>query len=366
MKKSKTWFFIIVFLIFGGVFGWYFLKQYFIAKFFANFVPPPQVISTATATNATWQPYLTTVGTVDSDNSVDISSEVAGQIKALFFKNGQNVKKGSPLIQLDDAAEQAQKAEIEAQLQLALSNLERTKNLFAQRFTTQSAFDDANSKAKQLKANLDNINASIAKKLIRAPFNGKIGISQVDLGQYVSAGLVCANLQALHVYNVKFFLPQQEVKNIALNEKIKVSVDAYPGEFFDGSVTAIDSKVDTNTRTIEVAATIDNSSNKLYPGMFVNVKLFLNPIPNTIVVPQTAVTYTLYGDSVFLVHLNEKKDEKNQFLGTVTRTFVRTGDKQENSVVILEGLKAGDIVVNSGQSKLEDGTTVAVNNSNPL
>ena len=355
-----------LFVVFGGIFGWYNLKQYFIAKFFANFVPPPQVVSTVLATSVTWQPYITYVGSISAANSLDISSEVAGQIKKIFFKNGQHVKKGTPLIQLDDAAEQAQRADVEAQLQLAESNLERTKSLFSQKVSTQLALDEAMSKAKQLKANLENINASIAKKLIRAPFDGKIGISQVDLGQYVSAGLVCVNLQALNIYEVKFSLAQQDIKNISLNQKISVSVDAYPNEFFDGFITAIDSKVDDSTRTIEIAASVDNSSKKLYPGMFVNVKVFLTSMPNTLIVPQTAIAYTLYGDNVFVVTLNGKKDAKNQDLGTVKRTFVKTGDKQENNVVILEGIKSGDIVVNSGQSKLEDGTAVAINNSNPL
>ena len=366
MKKSMILTIIGLIVVFGGVFGWYTLKQHFIAQFFAHFTPPPQVISTANATSVTWQPYITSVGSIGATNSVDISSEVPGQIKSVFFKNGQNVKKDDPLIQLDDRAERAQRADIQAQLQLAESNLERTKNLFLEKVSTQSALDDATSKAKQLKANLENINSSISKKLIRAPFDGKIGISQIDLGQYVSAGLVCASLQALNTYNVKFSLPQQDIKNVALKQKVTVSTDAYPNEFFDGYITAIDSKVDDNTRTIEIEATVDNSNNKLYPGMFVSLKLFLPTLPNTIILPQTAVTYTLYGDSVFVVSLTGKKDAKNQDLGTVKRTFVKTDDKQENNVVISEGIKAGDIVVNSGQSKLEDGTSVSVNNTNPL
>lgn len=366
MKKPMMLTIILLIVVFGGIFGWYSVKQHFMNQYFAHFVPPPQTIATTAAANATWQPYLAAVGSIGSANGVDISPEVAGQIKKIYFDSGTFVKKGDPLIQLDDASERAQRADIAAQLELAKTNLERTKRLFSEKVTTQSALDDAASKVKQLSANLENMTSSIAKKLIRAPFDGKIGISQVDLGQYVKDGTVCASLQALNAYTVKFTLPQEDIKNISLKQKVQVSVDTYPDEFFDGFVTAIDSKVDDNTRTIKLEAAIDNSNNKLYPGMFVNLKLFLPPEPNSVVLPQTAVTYTLYGDSAFIVTLNGKKDTQNQDLGTVKRVFVKTGDKQDNRVVISEGIKAGDIVATAGQSKLEDGSPVVINNSNPL
>jgi membrane fusion protein (multidrug efflux system) len=366
MKKPMVLTLLGLLVVFGGVFGWYNLKQYFIKKYFSTFTPPPQTISTVVASYQKWQPYLNSVGSVFATNSVDISSEVAGQIKQIYFTSGQLVTKGTALIQLDDASEKAQLEEIKAQLQLAQSNFDRTKNLYQQKATTKSAFDDAASKLKQLKAGYENVTSNIAKKLIRAPFDGKIGISQVDLGQYVSAGLVCASLQAQNAFNVKFSLPQQDIKNIFLKQKVSVFTDAYPDDKFEGYVSAIDSKVDENTRTIEVEATVENTNNKLYPGMFVNLNIYLTPNPNTIVLPQTAITYTLYGDSAFVVTLLNKKDSNNYELGTVKRVFVKTDDKQENKVVILEGIKAGDIVVNSGQSKLEDGSSVAINNSNPL
>lgn len=215
-------------------------------------------------------------------------------------------------------------------------------------------------------ANFDNINSALAKKLIRAPFDGKIGIKQINVGQTISAGQVIASLQASRALHADFALPQQDVHNLALKQKVSVTTDAYPNQSFDGSINAIDSKIDETTRTISLQATIDNPDGKLYPGMYVNISLFLPEIPNSIVVPQTAISYTLYGDSAFIVTLNGKKDEHGQQLGTVKRVFVRTGDKKENSVVVLEGIKPGDLVVNSGQLKLDDGTSVAVNNSTEL
>lgn len=353
-------------VVFGGIFGWYALKQQFINHFFSTFTPPPQTVSTVVAANVTWQPYLVAVGSIGATNGVDISPEVPGQIKSIFFTSGQFVKKDAPLVQLDDSSEKAQLADVHAQLDLAKTNLSRTKNLYAQQATTKSALDDANAKVKQLQANFDNISSSISKKLIRAPFDGKIGISLIDLGQFINAGQICTSLQAVNAYNVKFFLPQQDFKNITLKQAVKISSDAYPNEVFDGYVTAVDSKIDENTRTIKVEAIVNNSSGKLIPGLFVNVKLILPDEPNTTTVPQTAVASTLYGDSAFIVTLNGKKDEKNLELGTVKRVFVHTGDKQENTVVILEGIKPGDIVVNSGQLKLDDGTAIVVNNSIPL
>ncbi|MES2615466.1 MAG: efflux RND transporter periplasmic adaptor subunit, partial [Bdellovibrionota bacterium] len=222
MNKPMAWTIGGLVLVFSGIFGWYNLKQHFIKEFFAHFTPPPQAVSTAVAKRVTWQPYISAVGNIGATNGVDISPEVSGQIVHVYFGSGQFVKKGDALIQLDDKSEKAQLADIQAQLQLAKTNLARTKSLLEQKVSTQSAYDDATSKVKQLQANYENVISSISKKLIRAPFDGKIGISQIDYGQYIAAGQVCVSLQAINAYNVKFFLPQQDIKNIALNQVVKV------------------------------------------------------------------------------------------------------------------------------------------------
>ena len=368
MKRTMSLTIIGLLIVFGGIFGFYNFKQYMIGKFFASYAPPPQVVSTIQAKAVTWQPFLTAVGNMTAIQGVDVSPEVGGQVKHIYFQSGQHVTKGMPLFQMDDATEQAQLSDIRAQLQLAQTNLQRAQRLFSQKVTTQSALDDSATKVKQLQANFENIESQISKKLVRAPFDGNIGISQIHVGQVVSAGQVSVSLQSIHALYSQFVLPQKDIRNIQVKQAVKVTTDTYPNESFDGYISAIDSKVDDSTRTIEVQATIDNSFGKLYPGMFVNLKLFLPPLPNTVVVPQTAVTYTLYGDSAFVVTLTGKQDEKNHNnLGIAKRVFVKTSDKQDNTVVVSEGIKAGDIVVDSGQSKiLEDGATIAINNSNPL
>ncbi|KAB8033729.1 efflux RND transporter periplasmic adaptor subunit [Fluviispira multicolorata] len=363
MAKRITFTLIGLLIIFGGIFGWYGVRQYFMKKYFATFTPPPQTVSVATAKLESWQPFLYAVGNLKAVDGVEISSEVSGQVKVIYFKSGELVKQGQALIQLDDASEQAQLKDINAQLQLAKVNDHRTKKLFTQGATSQASVDDSSSKSKQLQANYENISSAIAKKLIRAPFSGKIGIKQVNVGQYISPGFSCASLQSAHVLNVHFSLPQQEISKIALKQEVLVISDAYPELTFKGSVTAIDSKVDESTRTIQAQATIDNKENKLLPGMFVSAKILLPIIPNTITLPQTAITYTLYGDAAFLVNLKGQKTATGEDLGTVSRILVKTGEKRDNTVVILDGIKAGDTIVSSGQLKLIDGSSIVINNS---
>lgn len=362
LKNPMTATILGLVILFGGIFGWYGLKQFFIKQFFAHFSPPPMVISAVQAQSTDWQPYLYAVGSLSAIEGVDISPEVPGQVKEIYFHSGDQVKKDVPLIRLDDASEKAQQKEIQAQLSLAELNLSRTNKLFSQKVASQASLDDATAKVKQLRANLENVNSALSKKMIRAPFDGKIGIKQVNVGQTISPGQVIASLQTSHSLHADFVLPQQNVQSIALKQQVSVTTDAYANEHFDGFINAIDSKVDDTTRTIALQATIDNPDGKLYPGMYVNLSLFLPKIPQSTVVPQTAITYTLYGDSAFIVTLNGKKDDKGHPLGTVKRVFVRTGDKQDNSVVILEGIKPGDLVASSGQLKLDDGTSVVVSN----
>jgi len=368
MKSKKPLIFTLIALvvIFGGIFAWYGLRQHFINQFFAHFGQEPQVISAHAAKKQDWQPYLYAVGDLNSISGADISPEVPGRVTAIYFKSGAPVKTGDPLLQLEDSSEKAQLKNIGAQLQLAQINLTRSQNLFAKKVTSKAALDEASSQVKQLEARFDDLNSQLSKKLLRAPFDGKIGIKQINVGQVVSAGQVVVSLQVNHALHADFSLPQQNIAEVAVKQKVLVSTDAYLDKKFEGFVNAVDSKVDETTRTIAVQATVDNSDGKLYPGMYVTIQLLLPVVPNMVTVPQTAVTYTLYGDSAFVVTLNGKKDAQGHDLGTVKRVFVRTGDKQENTVVILDGIQANDLVVDAGQSKLDDGSSVAINNSTTL
>jgi membrane fusion protein (multidrug efflux system) len=364
MKKRLIIAIVALVVIFGGVFGWYAVKSIMIANFFANFVPPPKVISAVQAQSQTWVPYLEAVGTLSALEGADISPEIAGRVVKIFFKDGQAVKAGDPLIQLDDSSEQAQLISAKAQLSLAQTEYGRTKRLFDQQAASQSDLDSSASQVQQLGGSVDNIEASIAKKLLRAPFNGKAGIRQIDVGQFVSAGQLCLSLQAVNALRVDFYLPQRDLQRVALKSHVVLTIDSYAGKTFPGFVSAVDSSVDTNTRTIQVRADVDNSEGLLYPGMFAQVKLLLPGQPDTVVVPQTSITYTLYGNSAYVVTLLDGEKTKEGYpIGTVKRIFVTLKDQQGTQVAVSAGLKAGDLVVNSGQVKLVDGDKVAINNT---
>ncbi len=214
MSKPMLWMLVAVVVIFGGIFGFNGLRAVMIQKFFKSYVPPPQAVTTEVVKTMAWQPYLASVGNMTAIHGVDISPETSGQVKAIYFQNGQTVTAGQPLIQLEASAEHAQLDDITAQLQLAQMTLDRTEKLYEQRATPLKLLDDARSKVKQLKANLENVSSAISKKLIRAPFAGKIGIKQINLGQYVNAGQVCVSLQSTNALYVKYNLPQQDVHSI--------------------------------------------------------------------------------------------------------------------------------------------------------
>ncbi|RDB36413.1 MAG: efflux RND transporter periplasmic adaptor subunit [Spirobacillus cienkowskii] len=359
IKVALTIFYIILALVFIG----YVAKRIFISHILSNLTPPSQVVSAAEAKFENWQPYLYSVGTLSAINGVDISAETAGHVRAIYFNSGKFVKQGEPLIQLDDSSEQAQLKDISAQLHLAQVNDKRIKQLYQQGAASQSNVDDSNTKVKQLLANYENARSLIAKKLIRAPFSGKIGIKQVNIGQYIAAGFACASLQTANALYAQFTLPQQDATKIKVNQEAILTVDAYPGQIFTGKITAIDSKIDVATRTIQAQATIENLENKLLPGMFVSIKVLLPIIPNSIVLPETAITYSLYGDSAFKVTLDKEKTKDGELQGTVKRVFVKSGEKRDNKVVILEGINVSDLVVSSGQLKLFDGSKIIINNS---
>lgn len=375
-RKKKPWIIAITILvvIFGGVFAFDITRALILKKIFSNFTPPPQVVSTITIKPQEWQKYLPAVGQVSAYRGVDISPEVSGRVDAIYFKSGQLVKSGEKLIQLDDSSEVAQIQSVDAQLQNAKSNLERMQRLLEQKAASQAAYDDALATEKQLKANYDNLVALQAKKLIRAPFAGQTGIAQVKVGQVVTAGQTCLSLQTVDALYVTFSVSQKDYSALSLNQPVIVKVDAYPNQKFMGHISAFDSQFDETTHSISVQAALDPSNMQLLPGMFVDVNVLLPVQQNVIVVPQTVLTYTLYGESAFVVTFNKVTEDgkdviakdKNGFpLGTVKKVFVRTSDKQGNKVVVLEGLKSGDVVVDSGQSKIDDGSTVAINNTLP-
>lgn len=358
MKKMLT----IVGIVFGIIFGWYAVKKIFFLYYISHYEPPPVTISATTATAQNWQSYLTSVGTVTAINGVDISSEASGTVKEIHFVSGQFVNQGDLLVQLDTSVEQAQLSDNEARLKLSQINYDRDKTLLKKNVAAQSVVDTDFANLQQAQAGVDAVKARIQQKTITAPFSGKIGIRQINIGEYVPAGNAMVTLQTLDPLYVQFNLPEQYVPQLYLQQPVDVDVNlnSNTNHAIRGNITAINAKVDQSTRNILVQATIPNKSLQLYPGMFALVKIWLRQQNNVITLPQTAISYSLHGDSVFLIQNKGKKKHPDLF---VTRQYVKVGERRGDVVVIEHGLKAGDQVATSGQLKLQNDTHVVIDNS---
>src|SRR5262249_36764969 len=283
----------------------------------------------------------------------------------VFFEAGSTVRGGDPLVQLNDAPDQADLLDFRSQAKLASLNLERSKQLMGKHFTPQATVDENQSLLERANANIAKTQAVIAQKLTHAPFDGVLGIRQVEAGQYVNPGGAVVTLTDLANLYVNFTLPEQSRAQIGVDQTVQVAVDAYPDRSFEAKITAIEPQVSADTRTIKAQATMSNPHHLLLPAMFANGRVVLPPEQNIVTVPQTAIDYTLYGDSVFVLTPNGAGDDGKPIL-KATRTFVRTGERFANRVAILEGLKPGDLVAASGQLKLINGASVTVTASEAL
>ncbi len=362
MKKRMIIMIIALVVVFGGIFSFDAFRGYMIKQYFAHFEPPPAVISAHPAESKTWTPYLTTVGTLIAINGVSISSEASGLVAELNFKSGQIVTQGQLLVKLDDSVDQADLKNNQAALTLAQLNFDRIKNLFGKGAASSSDLDTNRAKLQQAQAAVDRTNALIAQKNIRAPFAGKIGIRSVNLGEYVTPGAtILASLQSLDPLFIHFSLPEQDLKLLSENQDVLLKVQAYPDIKFQGKITAINSTVDPKSHTIQVQATVPNKDLKLYPGLFADIEVALPQQQNVITVANTAVAYSLYGDSVFVAK-TEGKDKEGKPILKAYRTFVKTGIQRGNEIAIIDGVKVGDMVIDSGQLKLQNGIGVIINN----
>ena len=361
MKKRMVIVLIVLLVVFGGIFGFDIIRSYLIARFIAHFVPPPATVSTAKAESQGWQPTLSAVGSLAAINGVDVSSEIGGIVTAIRFRSGQMVSAGQSLVQLDDASAVQDLKTNQAQLNLTRVTFLRQKALFRTSAVSKSAYDQAYAQYQQAEAAVAKSLVEISNKNIRAPFAGKIGIRQVNLGQYVNPGEALVSLQTLDPLFVNFSLPEQYLKAIRVSQPLSITVDAYPGERFDGAITAINALVTQATRSINLQGQIPNKDLRLYPGSFADVTLYLPVQQSVITLPQTAVTYSLYGNTVYVVRA-DGKDEKNKPILHAYQRFVTVGEMKDNKVVILDGIKAGEEVVTAGQNKLNDGIVIVINN----
>mgnify|MGYP001160705528 CR=1 FL=1 len=329
--------------------------------------PQPAIsVSAAHAEEQPWQGRLPAIGTLKAFQGVDLAAEVEGIVRDVMFESGQKVTQGQPLIQLDSEVERASLATAEAERSLAQVEFERGRSLVSRQNISKSEFDRLSSTLQKASASVAQFKAQLEKKRISAPFAGTIGIRQVDTGDYLSPGATIATLQDLSRLHVDFFLPEQRAPQLQVGQPVKLSVAAYPGQSFDGRISAINPKVENETRNLQVRATLNNPDEKLLPGMFANLEVLLPDDQPRVVVPETAITYTLYGNSVYVIA--EKKGEDGEPVkdadGTtqlaVERRFVETGERRDGRVVVSKGLQAGEQVVTSGQLKLDNGAHVAI------
>lgn len=326
----------------------------------ANFQPPATAVTTVIAHQETWPSTLTVIGTAAAIQGVTVSADLPGTVAKIHFDSGQWVKAGDVLVELDTRQERAQLANMEAQRDLAKINYGRTEQLVKEGVIARSEYDNVTAQQKATEAQVGDIKAAIARKIIRAPFSGVLGIRQVNLGQYLAAGQAIVSLQSLNPIYVNFGVPQQETPKIAVGRSIRVSSDDLHGAQFTGRINAIDSVVNEQTRNIEVQATLANPGGKLRPGMFLTVDLPLGARRQVVPLPASAINYAPYGDSVYIV--TDMMDPKGHTYRGVRQQVVKIEGARGDQVAVTSGLKAGDEVVSSGVFRLRNGAPVQVNN----
>ncbi len=322
--------------------------------------PPPTVVTSAEVQKVIWEQTAESVGSVTSVMGVTVAAEVGGTVKEIHFESGTTVEEGALLVQLDISSEEAQLRAAEADAQLAEREVERSRRLQFQNTIADAAVDQAEAQLKKTLAQVDEIKAAISKKTIRAPFSGRIGIRQVALGEVLSPGAPIVSLQALDQVFVNFNLPQQRFRELRSGQKVRATTDAYPGIIFEGELSAINPELDQRTRGIQLQATFPNRDEKLRPGMFVRVQTVLDQSDQHLVVPATAVLYSPFGDSVFVI---EEQPAKNGIPGMLhlSQRVVRPGITRGDYISI-EGVPEDAQVVSSGLFKLSNGMSVKVDN----
>ena len=362
-RRGLLWRLVLVLLLLGLVGGglWFFneFRKQAISDFFAGNVPPPTPVAAVAAEVGPLPQFLGGIGTVAAIRQVDVAPEVSGRVVEINFEPGSTVQAGEPLVQLNDAPERADLANYRAQETLAEANLGRTQQLARSDYATRATLDQNQALLEQARAGIARTEALIAQKQVKAPFGGQLGIRQVELGQFVDPGTSLVSLTDLDRLYINFTVPEQARAAIHAGQAVEIAVDAYPGRTFAAELTTIEPQIDPGTRTIRLQATMANPDRLLLPGMFANARLVLPPREEVVTVPETAVLRTLYGDSVFIVRV-DGQSAGGQPQERAEQVFVRTGEVTGGRTVITEGVKAGDLVVASGQLKLQNGAPVRV------
>ena len=361
--KTKLWIAVVLGLLVlvGGLGG---VKAAQIGSMMAagkNFVPPPEAVSTATVEATTWQPSRAAIGSLVAVRGVTVAAELPGLVREIGFDSGSWVKKGALMVRLDTSTEEAQLGAAQAEAQLARLNLDRARSLREGGANTPADLDGAEARMKQADAAVAALQATIAKKNIRAPFDGRVSIRQVELGQVVAPGTPIASVQSVDPIYAEFSLPQQALAEVKVGQAARMQTDTFLNAAWDGQVTTINSEVDPATRNVRMRATFPNPDGKLRPGMFVNVQVLAAEQRPVVLVPATAVIYAPFGDSVFVLEKHEAKEGDPGGL-VAHQKFVRLGERRGDLVAVASGLAAGETVVAGGAFKLRQGMAVVVKN----
>jgi len=350
--------------VLGGLYWFEKFKEGMIAGFLSAPQPPIQVAAVTVGTEAMPR-YLDGIGTLQAVHQVTVSPEVNGRVVKLMFESGASVNAGDPLVQLNDEPEQADLATFQAQARLAEVTLERNRKLANQQFTAQQTVDQNQSDLSVARAGIARSQAVISQKLVRAPFSGQLGVRLVDVGQYLSAGMPIVTLTNLDTLYVNFTLPEQTRAQLSVGQTVEIRVDAFKDRVFQAKLTTIEPQLDPEMRSIKLQATLDNPGHLLLPGMFAAARVVLPAQQDVVTLPETAVDYSVYGESVFVLK-PKSKDEKGQQIYTAAQTFVKTGARHDGVVAILEGVNPGDLVVSAGQVKLQNGADAVVSGTGSL
>ncbi|WP_308363753.1 MULTISPECIES: efflux RND transporter periplasmic adaptor subunit [unclassified Microbulbifer] len=346
-------------LLFGGIFAFKIFGNYMMNRAFDTMPQPPATVTSTAAEIQIWRESLSAVGTMRAVNGVDVTTEAQGVVRAIHFKSGQTVNKGELLLELSAEPEKAQLQVLQAELRLARRNHQRTSILRERGVTTEAELDQTLSTLEQVQANIEVQRATVNERRVTAPFSGKLGIRLVDLGQNVDPGQAVVSLEQLDPIYVDFFLPERYFSRVAPQQSVKLTSDAYPKRIFQGRITAIAARVDSDSRNFQVQATLRNPEQKLRPGMFAEVSVELPTQRRVVVVPRTALSFAPYGDAVFVLQRSKEGD------GLVAqKRVVKTGEERGDLVEIVQGLREGEQVATSGLLKLRNGSPVNIDNAN--
>jgi membrane fusion protein (multidrug efflux system) len=362
MVKPLLILFVAVAILMGGIYGWHsFVNKKFIEPMMKGMASAPQTVSTTIAAASAWQPRTQALGTLRAVRGADLAAQASGVVDKIHIESGAEVAAGTVLLVLKPNDDPAKLAQLQAQAELASITLKRDQEQLEAQAISQATVDTDASNLKAARAQVVAQQALIEEKVVRAPFAGRLGIRLVDEGQYLAAGTTVVTLQALDPIFIDFYVPQQALARLKVKQAVSATVDAYPGVSFTGTIASVNSKVDTASRNVQIRASFANADRRLVPGMYANVDINDGEPSTLVTLPQSAITYNPYGNTVYLVQKSGTDDKGNPKL-TVLQRFVKLGETRGDQVAVLSGVAAGDEVVTAGQMKLRNGSSVIINN----